>query len=247
MPQYLPSQRMSSWVTPPLPELMAWLAAGEELLTSAIGELSDNDFAARSRLDGWTNAHIVGHVGLNADALRNLLSWARTGVETPMYASTDQRTADIEAASRLPVAALRSEYATSSSRLLTDIDTIPVEAWDSVVQTANGRNVQASYVPWMRIRESWIHSIDLAAEPTFDVMPQPIVNALLTEVCQLMAARSQCPRVAIVASDLHAEREMGSGGAFTLVQAPARDLLAWLAGRDISGVSASWPVMPAWL
>jgi hypothetical protein len=35
-----------------------------------------------------------GQLNPNADGLRNLLVWARTGVETPMYPSIEQRNAD---------------------------------------------------------------------------------------------------------------------------------------------------------
>jgi fumarylacetoacetase len=39
--------------------------------------------------------HLVAHLALNAGALGNLVAWARTGVESPMYASAEQRAADI--------------------------------------------------------------------------------------------------------------------------------------------------------
>ncbi len=40
---------------------------------------------------------MLTHVARNADAMINLLTWARTGVPTPAYASDQQRDADIEA------------------------------------------------------------------------------------------------------------------------------------------------------
>src|SRR5256885_15091039 len=50
-----------------------------------------------SLLPGWTRGHVLTHVARNGDGLGNLLRWARTGTETPMYASREARRADIEA------------------------------------------------------------------------------------------------------------------------------------------------------
>ena len=58
--------------------------------------IEDGDLRAESLLPGWTRAHVLAHLANNADALVNLLTWARTGVETPMYASPEAREAGIE-------------------------------------------------------------------------------------------------------------------------------------------------------
>ena len=55
------------------------------------------DVGAPSRLPGWTQGHVLTHIARNADGAVNLLTWARTGVVTPQYASWAAREADIEA------------------------------------------------------------------------------------------------------------------------------------------------------
>ncbi|WP_308164110.1 maleylpyruvate isomerase N-terminal domain-containing protein [Nonomuraea sediminis] len=55
------------------------------------------DLTGTSGLPGWTRAHVVAHVACNARAIGRLAHWARTGVETPMYASKQARDAEIEA------------------------------------------------------------------------------------------------------------------------------------------------------
>ena len=45
----------------------------------------------------WTRAHLLTHFARNADSLGNLLAWAETGVEQPMYGSGMARDDDIEA------------------------------------------------------------------------------------------------------------------------------------------------------
>ena len=47
---------------------------------------------------------MLTHIARNADALTNLFTWARTGVETPMYPSREVRNATIEAQSGRPAA-----------------------------------------------------------------------------------------------------------------------------------------------
>src|ERR1700742_939083 len=87
---------LSSDVAKRLAEELAWMEQGTAWLQSAIDSLSDDNFAEPSLLPVWTRAHLVTHLARNADALVNLLTWARTGVEHPMYASRADRDTDIE-------------------------------------------------------------------------------------------------------------------------------------------------------
>jgi maleylpyruvate isomerase len=65
-------------------------AATDLLLESAAG-VSDEQAREPSLLPGWSRGHLLAHVGRNADSLRNLLVWARTGVETPQPAAGTAR------------------------------------------------------------------------------------------------------------------------------------------------------------
>ena len=65
-------------------------------LLATARKLDDADLAAPSRLPGWTRGHVLAHLARNADGCVNLLTWARTGIETPQYASDERRDADIE-------------------------------------------------------------------------------------------------------------------------------------------------------
>ena len=47
--------------------------------------------AGPSLLPGWSRGHVLTHLARNADGAVNLLTWARTGVETPQYVSQEQR------------------------------------------------------------------------------------------------------------------------------------------------------------
>ena len=91
------------------PDTYTWYVDGERHLATALGRLVDEEFDEPSLLPDWSRRHVLAHVANNADALINLLTWARTGVETPMYASQEARDAGIEETSKLPPDQLRAQ------------------------------------------------------------------------------------------------------------------------------------------
>ncbi len=80
---------------------LGWMNEGTEHLLGAVAALDPGTLMSPSRLPGWTRAHLIGHVARNAEALVRLVSWARTGIENPMYESTDQRSAEIASTATL--------------------------------------------------------------------------------------------------------------------------------------------------
>ena len=103
----------------------------------------------------------MAHVAANAAALTNLVHWAATGVETPMYASPEQRAEDIEAGALKPPSELRQWVARTADELAAALADLSETQWTRQVRTAQGRLVPASEVPWMRAREVMVHSVDL--------------------------------------------------------------------------------------
>ena len=115
---------------------LAWWADGELAVAGRLDALTDDELAAPSALPDWSRAHVVAHLARNADALVNLLTWARTGVETPMYPSREVRNAGIETtAAQLPEE-LRADYAAACARLAVAIETMPASAWTARAQRA---------------------------------------------------------------------------------------------------------------
>lgn len=82
--------------------MLGRVTKGTAAFEADVHRLTDPGFPRPSYLPGWSRAHVVAHVARNADALVNLLIWARTGIETPMYASGDQRAREIEEGARQP-------------------------------------------------------------------------------------------------------------------------------------------------
>ena len=79
---------------PALGRVRGWVGHGTDLLLRTLHAPPDVDLDGPCALSGWTRRHLRAHIAANAEALRNLAAWARTGVETPMYASPAQRDRD---------------------------------------------------------------------------------------------------------------------------------------------------------
>jgi maleylpyruvate isomerase len=228
---------------------LGWLRDGTERLTATVAELPDEALAGPSLLPGWTRAYVVGHLARNADALLNLLSWARTGVETPMYPDQASRERDIERSAGQPPAALRADLLDGIARLAEGIRTMPADAWQHTVRTNSGRQVPAAEVPWMRVREVWVHAVDLAAGATFSDVPVELGEALLADAFFFASRRPEPPAVRVRASDAELVANLaGDGRQPVEVRAPVRELLPWALGRHrLLPAGTDWPELPGWL
>jgi maleylpyruvate isomerase len=212
-----------------------------------------------ARLAGWTRAHVVAHVAANAEALVNLATWARTGVETPMYASPDQRGSDIEKGALLPESRLREWFSHSAAGLDAALDQLDGESWTRLVRTAQGRTVPATEVPWMRTREVMVHAVDLGAGVTFDDLPTDFLAELLHDAAGKRSREADGPAVVLLSTEptglvdgtprSTAWPVVGSGDTVQ-VRGPIAQLAAYVTGREHVGLTtdgAPLPVLPRWL
>lgn len=179
-----------------LPAVRGWMDEGTKLFLTALDGLTDDELDRATELPGWSRRHLVAHVHYNAEALRRLASWARTGVESRMYADADQRTSEIEAGAALPADRLRALVRSSAAELADDLDALSEEAWRRQVVTAQGRTVPATEIPWMRTREVAVHAVDLGAGITFAALPQELNAALVADVVKKRAASGEAAALA---------------------------------------------------
>lgn len=219
---------------------------GTELLLSAMSALSDADFDEPSLLPGWNRRYLLSHVAANADALRNLVYWARTGEERRMYASPQQRDAGIAAGAARPAGELRDRVASSAAELAGDLAALPEPAWDARVITAQGVNRLAAEIPWMRDREVYVHAVDLAAGVGFADLPADFLGALLDDVTARRSALGTGPALDVAATDTGARWRVAGAGAPVNVSAPLAALAAWLTGRPVPALRDA-PALPPWL
>ena len=229
---------------------LPWMGAGTEFVCRVVDALPDDVLRGPSALPGWSRAHVVGHLARNAEALTRLANWARTGVETPMYASPDQRGADIETSAVYPVDRLRTELISTADELDAAFAELDQTAWRASVRSALGRPIAATEVPWMRVREVWLHAVDLDAGARLEDIPGAVVDSLLDDVATALSAKDGCPAAVLSPTDRDRTWPLGLGGGVQL-HGTAAALLGWLTGRTdgqgLVAIGGEVPAPPRWL
>lgn len=230
--------------------VLDWIADGQVRLQEAVDALPPHADTEPSALPGWTRGHLLTHLARNADALVNLLTWARTGIPTPMYASPDQRTTDIEAGAGRPLAEQRADVRESAERFRKTAEALSDDDWSATVTSGMGRQIPASEVPWLRAREVWIHLVDLRVGVGMDVLPPDLAWALVGDVAGWMTARVD-PGIGVELSAAgHGTVALGAGPVGATVTGPPYALAGWLIGRgtpEALQVTGELPDIPNWL
>lgn len=213
------------------PPTLALAREGQRRVEALAATLSDADTAAPSALPGWTRGHVLTHLARNADALVNLLTWARTGVPTPMYASPAQRDADIETGASRTAEELRADVRDSAARFHATADALSAQQWAAPVRTRAGREIPASEVPWLRVREVWLHLVDLDAGARLADVPEDVAWPLVREVAEWMSGRVDTALDIVVPGHPGVVR-LGSGAPRGEVRGTAASVAGWLTGRS---------------
>lgn len=238
-------------MTRSLADARRWASEGTALVFTALAALGRDDAAleAPSGLPGWSRKHLLAHLAANAAAVGNLVIWARTGVETPMYTSPQQRAADIERGARLSSQELRDWFARTAGELDAGWDGLTPDQWESPVRTAQGRTVPAAETPWLRAREVMVHAVDFAAGLSFADLPADFCAALVDD---MVAKRSTGgnPALLVAATDIDRQWQVTGDGEPVVVTGPLAEVTAWLAGRPHQHLAADGgtaPQLPPWL
>lgn len=226
-------------------QTLAWMADGTQRLLADQAALSEEELTAPTALPGWTRRYLLAHVSANAEALRNLVHWASTGEERRMYSSTEQREADIAKGALLPAPELRAWIESSARALAADLDGLPEQAWDAKIVTAQGLTRSAGEIPWMRVREVYIHGVDLGAGTQWGDLPADFLALLLDDVTARRSAVGGGPSLAVTATDTGRAWEIVGTGPAIPVSAPLADLAGYLTGRTSD--PSDFPALPAWL
>jgi maleylpyruvate isomerase len=243
-------------------DLSTRLAAASRGLARAATGISDAQAREPSLLPGWTRGHVLTHIARNADSLRNLLIWARTGIETPQYASAGERDAGIAAGAGRPAAELRADVEESAAAFAAEAASMPAPAWDAQVQGLRGPGHPAWYAVWRRLTEVEFHHVDLGTGYRPADWPGTFSGQGLARLA-VDFQKETVPRLTLRAAGSGARYEIGPAAPATagpaagqttsipVVTGPTADLLAWLVGRsDGAGLSLDppglLPELPAW-
>lgn len=231
----------------------------DRLLASADG-LADAQAAAPSRLPGWTRGHVLTHLARNADGFRNLLTWAGTGDETPMYPSEEARARGVAKGAGRSAAEIAADVRVSAAALAAAAQDLPTRAWDALV-ARRGVTFPARDILSGRLVELEFHHVDLDTGYRPADWPASFVTANLDRVARDFAGRADAPACLARPDGLDAVYPIGPAGpdparpdppsagppspdSFSpgpgrldqarqvTVSGPPATLLAWLIGRD---------------
>lgn len=212
---------------------LAMVREATPTLLEVVGGFTQRDLAAPSLLPGWSRGHVVTHLARSADALVNLLTSARTGIEHPAYPSRADRDADIDDGADRLAQVQREDLVASGERFLAAAARLGERDWAAVLAHPSGRPMAAAEIPELRLFEVWTHLVDLDAGVGFAAVRPDHLGALLE-----VAVRG---RVADAGLRLVAELPDGAQRTWTLATAaqagsgelsgPAWAALTWLTGR----------------
>ena len=202
----------------------------------AAQSLDEAAVAAPSLLPGWSRGHVLTHVARHADAMTNLLTWARTGVESPAYATATAREEGIEAGAGRPLAEQIADLRATHERMADAAAAMPAEAW---VFSIPGRHQLAAALPWGRLREIEVHHVDLDAGYTPTDWSDAFALRLLREI--VGDAGDSAPAMVLRPFGTEHPLTIGPAGDAPVISGPTRAIAAWLAGR---GDGAELTVQP---
>ncbi|MER6051558.1 maleylpyruvate isomerase family mycothiol-dependent enzyme [Streptomyces sp. BHT-5-2] len=225
-------------IPPDFPRDVAAVHEATDRLLISLGKLDDAAVGEPSLLAGWTRGHVLAHLARNADALTNLLTWARTGVRTPMYASAAARDGDIERGADRPLAAHLEDLRESTARFEAAAEAVPEDRRAFQVEMRNGVVERTDRLALRRLAEVELHHVDLGVGYSVDQLPPAFVDSELDFLAGIkFAGHPELPALELRDDDgrrWHTGRRGPADGDATapvVVSGSARDLVGWLTGR----------------
>jgi maleylpyruvate isomerase len=216
-----------------LPADLNRLSRETDMLLATVDSLADEEFPLPSKCDGWTRAHVVAHLALGADALGNLVTWAKTGVETPAYASWDARNADIETLAKKSPAEIKAALHTAISNFADNAVDLQGGVKAETVKTPGGADITAYALPAMRISEVIIHHDDLDTTWELEEADIDALEDTLEIIVARVSAKEGFPGVTI---DTEEGEHYVVGDGATAIEGGRDAVLGWLARGTTHGL-----------
>ena len=201
------------------------------LLGTTIG-YSDDDWAAPTRLAGWTRSHVAAHLAEGAYGMVRVIDGLQRNTPTTMYVSDEAEHRAIEVGALISGLDLQIRLDTTANALQHEFASL--EDDQRLVTLRRGFDIAAEQLPLARLREVVLHHMDLGSQFTATHLASGIAVELLAFQLQIQpdSGRADLPATRIVAEEGFVGF-VGAPGATAQVTGPAGDLVAWLArGTD---------------
>jgi maleylpyruvate isomerase len=219
-------------MTPPvdLAQALDGLHQSEQRLLRTIDSLRDDQWTELSVLPGWTRAHVVAHLALNAEGLARAVDGLAHGREVSVYDSNEARDSDIEDLSAEPSAEIRERLFGAGQRLREALESLDGTQWEGAVpRVPGGPSWPVATLPQTRRREVEIHHADLDAGYSHRDWPADFTIELLDLATVDHAESADSPGLTVRATDT--VRSWDAGADQPVVSGTAADLGWWLVGR----------------
>ncbi|MBB3664558.1 uncharacterized protein (TIGR03083 family) [Prauserella sediminis] len=139
---------------------------------------------------------------------------------------------------------LRAEVRDAAIGLEAALDALTEPQWQARVRSALGREIPAAEIPWMRVREVWLHAVDLEAGVTVDALPPALIDVLLDDVTAALSRKEGCPNLTLAPEDRSTSWDLGDAPAGSTVTETAARRLADGAGASPGSAHGSRVVVP---
>ena len=218
-----------------------------DMLLANVASFTDEEIRRPSQCAGWTRGHVITHLARSAEALTRLLDNALTGGTEPLYASAEQRNADIEAGASRPakeqLADLQQAHAAFMERAQALIDS--PDAAEQV--ELRGRPFQSHALPNLRCSEVVIHHQDLdSIFELHEADPDSQLDALNSVVWSLQG-KPEAPGLTVTTYE---GDELVIGDGSTTVIGERDGVVDWLARGRTERVRTTdgspLPEVPVW-
>jgi len=236
----MPSEHEARGPHEPHVEPLDDLVAATQRLIRTVDSLGDDTFAEPSLLPGWTRAHVVAHLTLNAEGLAGVLRGVVEGRDVPMYESNDSRATAIDTLAATTPADLRERFLGSTTLVEDAVVAVPAGGWvgDWRRTSSGGEQFPRIAIPAMRHVEVEVHHADLGAGYGPRHWPEEFVAATFHRV---VADHADGPGA--VLRGPQGDVALG-GGAGPVVTGALADLTWWLLGRGTGQGLVGDPHLP---
>jgi maleylpyruvate isomerase len=226
------------------------LVEADQRLVRTVDGLSDEEYAGPSGLPGWSRAHVVAHLALNAEALARVVEGLARDEQVPMYDSPEARDDDIDELAEAEPSEVRERLLAGTTRFSEAAVALPPDRWAGVVErTPGGRHFPAHQVLGKRLTEVEVHHADLDAGYTAADWSQEFSATLI----QSMRGRAWPSPFRILARDLAQTWDFGpdvSGERGPTVAGDSHVIAWWLTGRgtgaDLTVDQGRLPEVETW-
>ncbi|MCX6396044.1 MAG: maleylpyruvate isomerase family mycothiol-dependent enzyme [Propionibacteriales bacterium] len=225
--------------------ILGALQLSDQRAIRTVDSLEDDRWREPSLLPGWTRAHVVAHLALNAEGFARSFEALQDGAQVPTYDSVEGRDADIETLAAAAPSEIRDRYFGATKRLRHLFGSLTEDQWaGSVTRFPGSAGVPIEDVPAARRGEVEIHHADLDAGYTAADWPTDFTRDVLDTVVGDRAASDATPALKVRATDLGQDWHLGADS--PVISGPAAALAWWLLGRDDGrGLTSDHDPLPA--